>query len=156
MDQKEKAGKGGTIMSGKMSGELVEYFNKQPRLGVISTSSKDGLVDCAVYGSPQMIDEKTVLVALAKGRTFANLQENPNATFMIMEPGKGLLDWKGIRVYLRMREYVTSGPKIDTYKGQMAKIVGEQAADMIKVLATFDVTEVRPLIDFGQGWERSI
>jgi hypothetical protein len=103
-----------------------------------------------------MIDEKTVLVALAKGRTFANLQENPNATFMIMEPGKGLIDWKGIRVYLRMREYVTSGPKIDTYKEQMAKIVGEQAADMIKVLATFDVTEVRPLIDFCQGWERSI
>jgi hypothetical protein len=44
MDQKEQAGKGGTIMSGKRSGKLVEYFNKQPRLGVISTSSKDGLV----------------------------------------------------------------------------------------------------------------
>jgi len=139
-----------------MSGKLAEYFNKQPRLGVISTSSKDGMVDCAVYGSPQMIDEATVLVALAMGRTFANLQENPNAMFMIMEPGVSILDWKGIRVYLKLREYVTSGPKIDTYKSQMAKIVGEQAADMIKVLATFDVTEVRPLIDFGQGWEKSI
>ncbi|RQW81124.1 MAG: pyridoxamine 5'-phosphate oxidase family protein [Methanothrix sp.] len=139
-----------------MSGKLAEYFNKQPRLGVISTSSKDGMVDCAVYGSPQMIDEATVLVALAMGRTFANLQENPNAMFMIMEPGASILDWKGIRVYLKLREYVTSGPKIDTYKSQMAKIVGEQAADMIKVLATFDVTEVRPLIDFGQGWEKSI
>jgi hypothetical protein len=139
-----------------MSGKLAEYFNKQPRLGVISTSSKDGMVDSAVYGSPQMIDEATVLVALAMGRTFANLQENPNAMFMIMEPGVSILDWKGIRVYLKLREYVTSGPKIDTYKSQMAKIVGEQAADMIKVLATFDVTEVRPLIDFGQGWEKSI
>lgn len=139
-----------------MSGKLAEYFNKQPRLGVISTSSKDGMVDSAVYGSPQMIHEATVLVALAMGRTFANLQENPNAMFMIMEPGASILDWKGIRVYLKLREYVTSGPKIDTYKSQMAKIVGEQAADMIKVLATFDVTEVRPLIDFGQGWEKSI
>ena len=37
-----------------------------------------------------------------------------------------------------------------------AKIIGEQAAEMIKVLVTFEVTEVRPLIDFGQGWERSI
>jgi hypothetical protein len=27
---------------------------------------------------------------------------------------------------------------------------------MIKVLATFEVTEVRPLLDFGQGWEKSI
>ena len=139
-----------------MTAKLVEYFNKQPRIGVISTSSKDGKVNSAVYGSPQMIDEKTVIVALAKGRTFANLQENPNATFMIMELGAGILDWKGIRVYLRMREYATSGPQLDMYKSQTAKIVGEQAADMIKVLATFEVTEVRPLIDMGQGWEKSI
>jgi len=139
-----------------MSARLMEYFNKQPRLGVISTSSKDGKVDSAVYGSPQMIDEKTVIVALGKGRTFANLQENPNATFMIMEPGSGILDWKGIRVYLHMKEYATSGPQLDRYKIEAAKIVGQQAVQMIKVLATFEVVEVRPLIDFGQGWERSI
>lgn len=139
-----------------MTGKLMEYFNKQPRLGVISTSSKDGKVDSAVYGSPQMIDEKTVRVALARGRTFANLQENPNAMYIIMEPGAGILDWKGIRVYLRMKEATTSGPQLDTYKSQMAKVVGEQAAEMIKVLATFEITEVRPLIDFGQGWEKSI
>ena len=135
---------------------LVEYFNKQPRLGVISTSSKNGKVDSAVYGSPQMVDETTVMVALAGGRTFANLQENPYAMYMIIEQGASILDWKGIRIYLRMKEYVTSGSKLDTYKSQMAKIVGEQAADMIKVLATFEVTEVRPLVDFGQGWEKSI
>jgi len=139
-----------------MTAKLFEYFNKQPRLGVISTSSKDGKVDSAVYGSPQMIDENTVVVALAKGRTFSNLQENPNAVFMIMDPGSGILDWKGIRVYLRMKEYVTSGPQLDMYKSQMSKVVGEQAADMIKVVATFEVTEVRPLLDFGQSWEKSI
>ena len=139
-----------------MSGKLMEYFNKQPRLGVISTSSKDGKVDSAVYGSPQMIDEKTVTVAFAKGRTFANLEENPNAVFMIMEPGAGILDWKGIRVYLKMLEFSDSGPMLETYKSQIAKIVGEQAAGMIAVLATFEVTEVRPLIDFGQGWEKAV
>lgn len=139
-----------------MAGKLMEYFNKQPRLGVISTSGRDGRVDSAVYGSPQMIDDNTVIVALAKGRTFANLQENPNAAYLIMEPAKGILDWKGIRVYLRMKEYATSGPKLETYKDEMAKRVGKQAADMIMVLATFEVTEVRPLIDFGQSWEKSI
>lgn len=139
-----------------MTGKLMDYFNRQPRLGVISTSGKDGLVDSAVYGSPQMIDEKTVLVAFGRGRTFADLLENPNAVFMILEPGSGILDWKGIRVYMRMKEHFDSGPRLDEYKSQMAKIVGEQAAGMIAVLATFDVTEVRPLIDFGQGWERSV
>jgi hypothetical protein len=136
--------------------KLMEYFNKQPRLGFMSTASMDGKVDSAVVGSPQMIDEKTVIVALGSNRTFANLQNNPNAVYMIMEPAAEVLDWKGIRIYLRMKEYVTSGSQFDIYKSQMAKVVGEQAANMIKVLATFEVTEVRPLIDFGQGWERSI
>ncbi len=139
-----------------MSTKLMEYFNKQPRLSVLGTSSKNGIVDVAVMGSPQMVDEKTITAAFASGRTFANLKENPNAAFIIMEPGSGVLDWKGIRVYLRMKEYATSGPQLDAFKIETAKIVGEQAADMIKVLVTFEVTEVRPLIDFGQGWERSI
>jgi hypothetical protein len=139
-----------------MTGKLMEYFNKQPRLGVISTSNSEGQVDSAVYGSPQMIDEKTVIVAFARGRTFANLEENPHAVFMIMEPGEGLSDWKGVRVYLKMLEYADSGPRLETYKSQMARIVGEQAAGMIAVLATFEITEVRPLIDFGQGWEKSV
>jgi len=66
------------------------------------------------------------------------------------------VDWKGIRVFLRMKEHVTSGPKLEVYKSQAAKIIGEQAASMVKVLATFDVTELRLIIDFGQGWEKSI
>ncbi|MDD1742967.1 MAG: pyridoxamine 5'-phosphate oxidase family protein [Methanotrichaceae archaeon] len=76
--------------------ELIECFNKQPRFGVKSTASKDGKVDYAVYGSPQIVDEKTVVVALAGGRTFANLQENPNAVYMIVEQGSGILDGKGL------------------------------------------------------------
>ena len=139
-----------------MTVELMEYFNRQPRLGVISTSSQDGRVDSAVYGSPQMIDEKTVIVALARGRTWANLQDNPHAVYMIMEPGEGLMDWKGVRVYLRMLEYADSGPRLEAYKREMARVVGEQAARMIAVLATFEVEEIRPLIDFGQGWEKGI
>jgi hypothetical protein len=103
-----------------------------------------------------MIDEKTVVVALGRGRTFANLQENPHAVYMIMEPGEGLLHWKGIRVYLRMKEAFESGPKLEDYRSRMAEIVGEQAAGMIAVLAVFEVTELRPLVDLGQGWEKSI
>ena len=139
-----------------MDRKLMEYFNRQPRLGVISTSGRDGRVDCAVYGSPQMIDEKTVMVAFARGRTWANLQENPHAVYMIMEPGEGLMDWKGVRVYLRMLEHFQSGPRLEGYKRDAAKIVGEEAVEMIAVLAAFEVEEVRPLIDFGQGWEKGI
>ncbi len=149
-----------------MSAKLMDYFNQSPRLGIIATADKDGRVDEAVFGSPRMIDEKIVVIATANNRTFANLQENPHAVFMIMDPknmepgkmesGEGILAWKGIRVYLKMKEYTTSGEMLDEIRIQSAKFVGEEAAKMIHAAVTFEIYEVRPLVDFGQGWEKSI
>jgi hypothetical protein len=139
-----------------MNGKLVEYFNKQPRMGCLSTSGKDGKVDVACYGSPRMVDDQTVVVALRKNRTFGNLQENPNAVFMIMEPGKTSLEWKGIRVYLKMKGYETSGENLERARVHAAKAAGEEAAKALHAVVTFAVEEVRPIIDSGQGWEKSI
>jgi len=90
-----------------MSTKLMDYFNKRPRLGTLSTASKDGRVDVAYFGSPRMVDENTVTMVFYKDRTLANLQENPHAVFMIMEPGKTFSEWKGVRVYLKMKECQT-------------------------------------------------
>ncbi len=139
-----------------MSKELMEYFNKQPRLGILSTAGKDGKVDSGYFGSPRMIDEKTVFMGLGKNRTLANLQENPYACFMIMEPGKSLPEWKGVRVYLKMIDCQTSGDKLDTMKARISEAAGANAAKMIHAAVTFVVEEIRPLADFGQGWEKSI
>lgn len=139
-----------------MTSKLMDYFNKQPRIGVLSTASKDGKVDSAVFGSPNMTDEKTVVIATGKNRTFSNLQENPYAMFLIMEPGADIMAWKGIRVYLKMKESATSGEMLDMIKSQIAKIAGEEGAKMIYATVTFEIIELRPIVDFGQGWEKSI
>ena len=139
-----------------MSTKLLEYFNKQPRLGTLSTADKAGNVNVAYFGSPRMIDERTVFMGLGKNRTFANLQENPDAVYMIMEPGDSLPEWKGVRVYLVMTECQTSGEKLDQIKRVIAEKAGERAAKMIHAAVTFDIKEIRPLADFGQGWEKSI
>ncbi len=136
-----------------MPASLMEYFNKTPRLGVLSTSSDDGKVDSAVFGSPHMIDEKTVVVATAKNRTFTNLLDNPNAIYIIMEqctdssnavkmnmePGSSVMDWKGIRVYMRMKEYETSGEMLEMIRSQTANFAGEEAAKMIYATVTFEI-----------------
>jgi len=134
----------------------MDYFNKQPRIGVLSTASKDGKVDSAVFGSPQMTDEKTVVVATGKNRTYANLQENPYAMFLIMEPGADIMAWKGIRVYMKLKECATSGEMLDMIRNEIAKMAGEEAGKMIYATATFEIIELRPLVDMGQGWEKSI
>ncbi len=134
----------------------MDYFNKAPRLGALASADKSGKVDVAVFGSPRMIDEKTVVMGLGNNRTFSNLQQNPHAVFIIMEPGNTLPEWKGIRVYLTMKSSATSGPLLDDYKAQITKAVGPQAAAMIHAAVTFGVDEVRPVVDFGQGWEKSV
>ena len=139
-----------------MSSKLMEYFNKQPRIGTLSTSGKDGKVDVAIFGSPHMTDGNTVFMGLGKNRSLMYLQQNPYAVYMIMEPGKTLMDWKGIRVYLKMKDLATSGPILDTYKKQLAEVAGKAAAGMIHAGVTFEIIEVRPIVDMGQGWEKSV
>jgi hypothetical protein len=103
-----------------------------------------------------MIDEKTVVMGLGKNRTFENLRQNPNAVFMIMEPGKTSSEWKGVRVYLKMKGCETSGEKLEKMRAQIAKVAGEAAAKTVHAAVTFEIDDVRPVIDFGQGWEKSI
>ena len=139
-----------------MSSKLMEYFNKQPRLGTLSTAGKDGKVNAAYFGSPFMPDERTIVMGLTRNRTLAYLQENPQAVFMIMEPGRSLPDWKGLRVYVKMTACATAGETLDAVRAKIAGHAGEAAAKMIHAAVTFEVQEIRPLADFGQGWEKSI
>ncbi len=139
-----------------MPSKLIEVFNKQPRLGGLSTASKDGKPNIAYFLSPHMIDEKTVVMALGNNKTFANLLENPYAAFMIFEPGMVFSDWKGLRIYLKMKEYQTSGEKLELMRLQVGQMAGEEPAKMVYAAVTFEVQEVRPLVDFGQGWAQAI
>lgn len=139
-----------------MSKALMEFFNKRPRLGTLSTADKNGKVNSAYFGSPEMIDEKTIVMGSAKNRTLSNLQENPHAVFLVMEPGNTLPQWKGVRIYVKMKDCTTSGPKLDEVKARIARAAGESAAKMIHAAVVFEIDEVRPLADFGQGWEKSI
>ena len=59
------------------------------------------------------MNEKTIIMGLTKNRTLFNLHENPNAVFMIMEPGKTLPEWKGVRIYVKMTNCSTAGKKLD-------------------------------------------
>ena len=136
--------------------KLIKYFNKQPRLGTLSTVGKNGKVNSAYFGSPRMVDEKTIFMGLGNNRTFANLQDNPQAVFMVMEPGKTIMDWKGVRIYVKMMDCQTSGEKLDDMRATIAQHAGESAGKMIHAAITFEVQEIRPLADFGQGWEKSI
>jgi len=127
--------------------EVMELFNKRPRIGSLSTANSKGEVDVAVFGSPQMIDENTVVMGIGKNRSFQNLKENPKAVFIVMEPGKTVMDWKGARVYLEAADIVTEGGLLNQVKENLTKAAGKQAADMIHAAIRFNIIEVRPIVD---------
>lgn len=139
-----------------MTAKLMEYFNRQPRIISISTADRSGKVDVAAMGSPQMVDERTVVFGARSSRSLANLWENPNAVFMIVEPADDPLAWKGVRVYATVKEIATSGPGFDAFMDQVAKVAGEAVRGLMTAYVTLEITEVRPLIDMGQGWEGSL
>ena len=127
--------------------ELMALFNKQTRIGVLATGNKVGDVNAAVFGSPQMIDENTVVMGIGQNRSFRNLQRNPKAVFIVVEPGESAADWRGARVYLEAMEMETGGPFFDQIKHNIAKTAGQGAADRIHAAIRFKITEVRAIID---------
>ena len=129
--------------------EIVDLFNKRPRIGSLSTANSKGEVNVAVFGSPQMVDENTVVMGIGKNRSFRNLQENPKAVFVVVEPGKTVMDWKGARVSLEAVDIETGGGFYDQIKENIGKAAGKQAADMIHAAIRFKITETRPIVDMG-------
>ena len=129
--------------------ELMALFNKYPRIGTLSTSNKEGDVNVAVFGSPRMIDENTVVMGIGQNRSFRNLERNPKAVFIVLEPGETVTDWKGARVYLEATDMETEGEFYQEIRQGIAKVAGKQAADMIHAAIRFRITEVRPIVDMS-------
>ena len=127
--------------------KLREVFNKRPRIGALSTSDGKGNVNVAVFGSPQMIDDNTIVMGIGNNRSYRNLQENPKAAFIIMEPGSTAPEWKGVRVYLEAVSIETAGELYNKIKEEITNRLGKQAGEMIKAAIRFSITEVRSLIE---------
>jgi hypothetical protein len=83
-------------------------------------------------------------------RTFANLQENPFASCLVTLHGKTGMQQEGCRIYLKVRSIEEEGELFTEIKEEVRKRVGD-AAEMLKHLVRFDIEEVRPILDLGQG-----
>jgi hypothetical protein len=129
--------------------ELMELFNKWPRIGALGTADKIGEVNVAIFGSPRMVDENTVVMGIRNNRSYRNLQRNPKAVFIIMEPGPTVQDWKGARVYLEAIDMETEGKFYQEIKRSIAKAFGQEAADFVHAAIRFKITEVRPIVEVG-------
>lgn len=129
--------------------ELMEMFNRHNRIGVLATAGKDGAVNTAVFGSPRMIDDETIIMAIGENRTYRYLQENPRASFIVVEPGDEMPQWRGARLYLEVASFERFGELLDSFREKIRKTAGSAAADSIRAAIRFKITDVRPLVASG-------
>ncbi len=126
--------------------DVMKMFNKETRIGALATVNGNGDVNAAVFGSPRMINEDTVIMAIGGNRSFRNLQENPKASFIVVEPGESPATWKGVRLYLQLDSFERYGELLDSFREKIRKVAGNTSADAIVAALRFKITDVRPLI----------
>jgi hypothetical protein len=126
--------------------QVMEMFNRKTRIGTLATANNNGDVNTAVFGSPRMIDEDTVIMAIGDNRSYQYLQENPKASFIVIEPGDSPMQWKGVRLYLEVDSFERFGELLDSFRENIRKVAGDQSADAIVAALRFKITDIRPLV----------
>lgn len=130
--------------------EVFDIVNKPGRVGVLGTADAQGRPDSAYFGSLRLMEDGTVVLGLGDNRSLNNLEQNPQAVlFCVTESPVGFRT-PGIRLYLKVKELQKAGPLYDQVKAAIAEHAGAEAAKIIVAAATFEVTEIRKLVD----WQR--
>ena len=128
---------------------VKELVNDPRRVGVVATADRQGNPDVAVFGSVQMPDDLTLVMALGDTRTAQNLLETGKAVFMSVLPNENPMLTQGCRVYLKLRSMENEGPNLEAAKARVAAKANDKAAAMIKYAVHFDIESTRPLIDWS-------
>ncbi len=124
--------------------------NRAETRGFLATSDAEGNCDAACFSSLRLSDRSTMTVTMSAHRSLDNLRVNPKAAF-VMTTGETIQEVDGCRVYLKVREMIEEGPELEEARQQVARQMGEKSAGGVLAVINFDITETRPIIDFGQG-----
>ena len=131
----------------EVSDEVWDIVNmRNPTEGFLATADSRGRCNAACIGSLQLSDRSTMTMFIGDNRTLHNLKENPRAVF-ITSRGGDIETVNGCRVYLEVTGIVEEGPVIDRGRAMMAEAVDGDVARRMKAFVTFDVKEVRPLLE---------
>ncbi len=131
------------------SPSVRDLVNDPRRVGVMATTSRSGEPNAAVFGSPHMPDDLTLVMGLGDTRTAQNLLETGKASFLSVLPHEDPMKTQGVRIYLKVRAMEKEGPALEAIKAKIRERAGERAAGRVRFAVFFDVESTRPLIDWS-------
>jgi hypothetical protein len=122
--------------------KLSELF-AEPGFGVMSTAAADGSVNSAIYARPHVIDEMTLVWGMTDKRTYQNISQNRNASYLFKVNGSG---FRGVRLVLEMTKSEKDGEMLATIKHNADNLVSPGTGAAVTHAVWFRVTEIRSLI----------
>ncbi len=145
----------------KVTDTVKAHLNNPQRINILSTANKDGVPNVAVFGSPVLTEEHTVSLVLRDAcRSYANLNENPYASCLVIIPGDKPSQTKGCRLYLKVKRIDWSRNPIYLHKRDQdgektweasfdAELEKKAEARKEKDchLVIFDIVDARPIVD---------
>ncbi len=126
-----------------MDHNLEQYFNDTEGKGILATADGGGETNAAVYSRPHVIDENTVAFVMRAKKTYANVGQNPHATYLFIEDGHG---YKGKRLYLKKDHEETNMELIDSLRMRRSQDLYDRYKGKDSTLVYFKVEKILPLI----------
>lgn len=121
---------------------LSEYFKSKKGVGVISTASDTGRVNSAIYATPHIINKDIVGFVMRDRLSHANLQSNPQASYLFHENEPG---YKGLRLQLEKIEENEDQHKIGELSRRQADDSEKRFFVLFKITAALDLIGGEPL-----------
>ncbi len=118
--------------------ELKDFFAANKGAGILSTANAKGQVSSAVYATPHFLADGQLAFIMRDRRTWANIQENPNACYLFLQHGH-----QGKRLYLTKTSAETNSEQLFALR---RRDYGEKETGEDLHLVIFRLDEVRPLI----------
>jgi len=117
-----------------------EYFENTSGTGILSTASKDGRVDSAIYSRPHVMEDNSFAFIMHDRLTHSNLLENPYAVYLFIEEGSRT---KGKRLFLKKLKEVSDPEQIASLRRRTYR---EEADEDMLYLVYFTLEKELPLI----------
>ncbi len=116
--------------------DLSRYFEEKDGIGVLSTASRDGEVNSALFARPH-VESSTALFVTIERKNLQNLKENPNAYYLFKEEKEG---YEGIRMVLKLkRDFID-----DALADKLAR--GHRTSEYQRHILEFEIVDTHPLV----------
>ena len=132
-----------------ISKKIMDTFNQPGRVGILATADASGQPNAAYFGSAKLNDDGSLIVGLGNNRSLQNLEQNPQAAYILIEKAPVEFQTPGFRLYLKVRELQKQGGVLDGIRDAIAARAGADAAKRIQAAAILEVTSVRTLVDMA-------